>query len=251
MLKRMSGADPGRDEPAGAALPLTVRDLTLEIDGHRLLDNVSFDVTDGGVTLVMGPNGAGKSLLIRILHGLQAATSGDVAWNGTAVGAATRQRQAMVFQRPVLLRRSAAANIDFVLRLGGLRGRGATQALLERVGLAHVAERPARQLSGGEQQRLALARALATAPEVLFLDEPTANLDPASTKIIEDIVREDSRGGTKVVFVTHDIAQARRIGDEVIFMHHGRVLEAAPAATFFDAPTSPEARDYLGGRIVL
>ncbi len=244
--RRIAGAAPNR-----ASLPLSVRDLSLEVDGHRLLDAITITVASTGVTLVMGANGAGKSLLIRILHGLQAATAGEVSWNATPAGPATRRRQAMVFQRPVLLRRSAVANIDFVLRLAQVRSRDACLALLARVGLEQLADRPARQLSGGEQQRLALARALATGPEVLFLDEPTANLDPASTKIIEDIVREESRQGTKIIFVTHDIAQARRIGDEVIFMHHGRVLETAPSTRFFDNPTSPQARDYLAGRIVL
>lgn len=253
MLDAIADSEPYRvmNQINDKLLPLSARDLTLDIGGHRLLDNIMLDVARAGTTLIMGPNGAGKSLLIRVLHGLQTATSGEVLWNGVPADALARKRQAMVFQRPVLLRRSVAANIDFVLRLGGAHSRGRCMALLDQVGLKHLADRPARLISGGEQQRLSLARALATEPEVLFLDEPTANLDPASTQIIEDIAHQESQRGTKIIFVTHDIAQAKRVGSDVIFMHHGRVLETAPAAEFFDHPQSHEARDYLAGRIVL
>ena len=157
----------------------------------------------------------------------------------------------MVFQRPVLLRRSVAANIDFVLGLRGKATAGRRSDILELVGLSDRARQPARLLSGGEQQRLALARALALAPDVLFLDEPTASLDPASVQWIEEIVRTAQDRGTKIIFVTHDIGQARRLGDEIVFVHRGRVLEHTPAQRFFEAPASDEARDYLNGRIIL
>jgi tungstate transport system ATP-binding protein len=156
-----------------------------------------------------------------------------------------------VFQRPILLRRSVAANIDFVLRLRGVHSRAQRHSVLERVGLAHHAGQAARLLSGGEQQRLALARALALEPDVLLLDEPTANLDPASTAVIERIVSDAHQRGTKIIFVTHDLGQARRLADEVVFLHRGRVVEQTSAAQFFSEPASAHARDYLAGRIVL
>ncbi|MEM6497743.1 MAG: ATP-binding cassette domain-containing protein, partial [Pseudomonadota bacterium] len=169
-------------------LPLRVSDLGFERNDEALLESVAFSIESPGITLIMGPNGAGKSILIRLLHGLDEPTAGNIKWGASPFDQDLRKRQAMVFQKPVLLRRSAAANIDFALGLAGPAVRTSREQLLTLVGLTGMGARPARLLSGGEQQRLALARALAAAPDILFLDEPTANLDPASTKIIEDIV---------------------------------------------------------------
>ena len=232
-------------------LPLVARRLTLDIGGDRRVDGVDLTLSDNMLTVVMGPNGAGKSLLLRLLHGLISPTAGDVSWGGVALTDAIRKRQAMVFQRPVLLRRSVAANVDFALKLAAGADPARRDALLDRVGLLDRGRQPARALSGGEQQRLALARALATAPDVLFLDEPTASLDPASVQVIEDIVRETAAAGAKVIFVTHDIAQARRLAGDVVFLDRGRLAEHSPAPTFFNAPASAAARDYLAGRLVV
>jgi tungstate transport system ATP-binding protein len=202
----------------------------------------------------MGPNGAGKSLLLRLLHGLNRPSAGAVLSHGRPLDAAARARQAMVFQRPVLLRRSVAGNVDFALgaRAGWFRRDAARRdALLAHVGLAHLAGRPARLLSGGEQQRLALARALACGPELLLLDEPTASLDPAATLAVERIVAEANAAGTTVVLVTHDPGQARRLADEVVVLHRGRVAEQGPAARLLSAPRSAPARAYLAGRLCL
>jgi len=235
--------------PGSPILPLAVRDLVLRFGDTAVLDGVTLDLGPAGCTVVMGPNGSGKSLLLKLLHGLMRPTSGTIDWAGRAPAEVTA-RQALVFQKPVLLRRSVAANIDFVLKArGGDRARRA--ALLDHVGLAHKAGQPARLLSGGEAQRLALARALATDPEVLFLDEPTASLDPASVLAIEAIVGAARARGTRIVFVTHDIGQARRMADDVVFLHRGRVAEHGPAAGFFPEPQSAAARDYLNGRIVV
>ncbi|SPJ22451.1 ATP-binding cassette domain-containing protein [Palleronia abyssalis] len=230
-------------------LPLSVTGLRLSLGGDAVLDGIDLRLTAGGCTVVMGPNGAGKSLLLKALHGLLTPDAGEVSWNGTRAPAATA-RQALVFQTPVLLRRSAAQNLDFVLRArGGDRGR--VVELLDHVGLADKARTPARRLSGGERQRLALARALATDPEVLLLDEPTASLDPASTLAIERIVAEARDRGMRILFVTHDTGQARRMADDVVFLHRGRVAEHAPADRFFPTPSSQPARDFLAGRIVV
>lgn len=231
--------------------PMQARALVLEADGKRLIDSIDLKLTNNSMTILMGPNGAGKSLLLRLLHGLIAPTSGEVLWNGARADEAVRQRQAMVFQQPVLLRRSVAANVEFVLKLGETGNVGQAHDILESVELVPQADQPARLLSGGEKQRLALARALATEPEVLFLDEPTASLDPASTALIEAAVQSAQINGTKVIFVTHDIGQARRLGGEVVFIHRGRVCEQCSARSFFKKPVSREARDYLAGRLVL
>jgi tungstate transport system ATP-binding protein len=230
-------------------LPLTVRDLVLRFGEATVLDGLDLDLGPTGCTMIMGPNGSGKSLLLKLLHGLMRPTSGRIDWGGDAPEPVTA-RQALVFQKPVLLRRSVAANIDFVLKARG-KDIGERPALLDHVGLSHKANQPARLLSGGEAQRLALARALATEPEVLFLDEPTASLDPASVLAIEEIVSEARARGVRIIFVTHDIGQARRMADDVVFLHRGRVVEHEPATDFFPEPRSPEARDYLNGRIVV
>jgi tungstate transport system ATP-binding protein len=153
-----------------------------------------------------------------------------------------------------MLRRSAAANVRYALAAAGVertRRERRTDELLDLVGLRHAAGRPARRLSAGEQQRLALARALARDPDVLFLDEPTASLDPASTKAMEDLVRTVSDGGIKVVMSTHDLAEARRLAGEVMLLHRGRLVEAGPAAAFFDAPRSEAARKFIAGELLV
>ena len=199
----------------------------------------------------MGPNGAGKSLLLRLMHGMLTPTAGQVSWGGMPLTDAVRKRQAMVFQSPVLLRRSVAANIRFALKLRKENTDQRALEILDRVGLASRAHQPARMLSGGEQQRLNLARALALEPDVLFLDEPTASLDPAATAAIENIVQKAHAGGTKIVYVTHDLGQARRLADDVVFLDRGRLAEHSPAERFFDNPKSEAARDFLAGRLYL
>ncbi len=234
-----------------SAPSLAVRNLVLEADRGRLIDGLDLSLDGRALTVIMGPNGAGKSLLLRLIHGLIQATRGTITWDGVPVGDATRARQAMVFQRPVLLRRSVRANMAFVLALRGRATRTDIARWLDYVDLAEHAGQPARLLSGGEQQRLALARALAAQPGVLLLDEPTASLDPASTAAIERLVQAAHRGGTKVIFVTHDVGQARRLAGDVVFVNRGRVVEHAPADAFFDQPQSAAARAYLAGRLVL
>ena len=236
----------GESECLGEAVGLVYR------SGDRtLIDGIDLQIPRAGRTVVMGANGAGKSLLLRLLHGLLLPSAGHVRWGGRPLDDALRQQQAMVFQRPVLLRRSVAANIRFVLKLRGRADQARIGAILDEVGLAAHAHQPARLLSGGEQQRLALARALATDPQVLFLDEPTASLDPASTAAIETIVNRAHARGTKIMFVTHDLGQARRLADDVIFLHYGQLAEQSPAQRFFDDPVSQAARDYLDGRLVI
>ncbi|MCH9809070.1 MAG: ATP-binding cassette domain-containing protein [Alphaproteobacteria bacterium] len=236
---------------AAALLPLVVRNLSFRAGGRSLIDALDLEITAPGVTTVMGPNGAGKSLLLRLLHGLIPPSAGEVLWAGMPPDREVQKQQAMVFQKPVLLRRSVADNMDFVMKLAGAPDVERRDSLLQEVGLLPLSAQPARLLSGGEQQRLSLARALATNPQVLLLDEPTASLDPASVMTIERIVKDASGRGIKIIFVTHDLAQAKRIADEVVFLHQGRVAEHAPAADFFERPTSSVACDYLAGRIVL
>jgi tungstate transport system ATP-binding protein len=201
---------------------------------------------------VLGPNGAGKSLLLRLCHGLLQPSAGTIAWAGTTPETA-RRCQAMVFQRPVLLRRSTAANITYVLRLQGIPRRQQQAMMMEALelaGLLPLMAQPARVLSGGEQQRLALARAWALRPQVLFLDEPTASLDLAATRAVETLLDHIHHTGTKIIMTTHDLGQARRLADEVLFLHHGRLVEFALAPAFFSNPQSKEAAALLEGKLL-
>lgn len=234
-----------------ALLLLDVRGLTFRIGNKNLIDGLDLKLDGDGITTVMGPNGAGKSILLRLLHGLIEPTGGEILWGGNPLTKDTRSRQALVFQKPVLLRRSVSANIDFVLSARNASCVGRRTDLLGLVGLAEKATQPARLLSGGEQQRLALARALATEPEVLFLDEPTASLDPASAHVIETIVARVARRGTRVIFVTHDIGQAKRLASDVVFLHRGQVAEHTPARQFFEKPKTDAAGAYLAGQLIL
>ncbi len=223
--------------------------LPLRLDAVRFRDIVgplSFDLEAGDSTIVLGANGAGKSLLLRLMHGLIQPTGGAVRWSA----AHAERHQAMVFQKPVMLRRSALDNVLYALELAGApQARSQSLAALDEVGLRALAHRPARVLSGGEQQRLALARAWALHPEVLFLDEPTASLDPSATREIEAIINAFDASGTKIIMATHNLGQARRLGDEVIYLHQGRVLERAPVDRFFSQPAAPEAAAFIKGQL--
>lgn len=230
-------------------LPLVLDKVFFAVDGKTIIDRVSMEITEGPRTVILGPNGAGKSVLMRLCHGLLAPTSGSISWRRESAG---RGRQAMVFQRPVMLRRSALANIVYGLKLAGVSpGERELRArdVLEAVGLEKIADRPARVLSGGEQQRVALARAWALGPEVLFLDEPTANLDPGSTREIESLIGQIRAGGTKIVMTTHNLGQAKRLGDEILFLSQGRLVERSPVEHFFKQPASAEAAAFIRGEL--
>ena len=230
-------------------LPLVLHQVSYASGGRSIIDRVSMEIDEGPRTVILGPNGAGKSVLMRLCHGLLAPTAGSITWRGAVNG---RLRQAMVFQRPVMLRRSALANIVYALKLAGVSPRERelrARDVIEAVGLAAISDRPARVLSGGEQQRLALARAWALGPEVLFLDEPTANLDPGSTRDIETLIGQIRAGGTKIVMTTHNLGQAKRLGDEILFLSHGRLVERTPVGQFFIKPASAEAEAFIRGEL--
>lgn len=234
-------------------LPLDIRHLVFESGETRLLHDIDVSLGAGRRTIILGPNGAGKSLLLRLCHGLLKPTSGEIIWRGAGTSRRVIRRQAMVFQRPVMLRRTAIGNIVHTLKIRDVprrERRDRAEAALALAGLSHLANRPARLMSGGEQQRLALARAWVTEPEVLFLDEPTASLDPAATRAVESLVEGFHAAGTKIIMATHDLGQARRLADEIVFLHKGRLLEFAPADAFFDHPQTDEARAFVKGELL-
>lgn len=244
----------GMDKPRMDKPGISVKGLTIRREGRLLLDVRDLALYGPGPTMIIGPNGAGKSLLLRCLHGLIAPDSGQVLQDGTPLNKTHRARQAMVFQSPVLLRRSVAANLDYVLKHRRVpRAKRVTRiaALLNEGGLSAQAGQPARSLSGGEAQRLAILRALACEPDILFLDEPTSALDPAATQAIEALILTAVERRTRIVMVTHNIGQARRLGHDIVVMHAGQIAEHSPADRFFDAPDTRIARRFLAGGLVL
>jgi tungstate transport system ATP-binding protein len=234
-----------------AGLPIRLEAARIEARGTPILDGLSLTVEAGAPTIVLGPNGSGKTTLLRAMMGLVPLSGGLLTWDGKS---RPPKRQAIVFQRPVMLRRSTAANVRF-----GLASIGTPRAdrprrvaeLLALVGLTDLENRAARRLSGGEQQRLALARALARDPDVLCLDEPTASLDPFSAKAVEDVVRSIAASGVKVVMATHDLGQAKRLGGEAVLLHKGRVMEVGPVLELLSSPQSDAARRFIAGELLV
>jgi len=240
-------APAARSTTPPTSLSLGLEGVGFAVRGKALLEGVDLVLAPARCTVIMGPNGAGKSLLLRLAHGLVEPTAGRVVWAGGKPG-----RHAMLFQRPVMLRRTARANIRHALALAGhglAARRRLADAAIARFGLEALAERPARSLSGGEQQVLALARAASLEPDLLFLDEPTSALDPAATARIEAMLLTLARDGVTLVLVTHSLGQARRFADDVVFLHRGRLIEKTSAADFFTGPRSDEARAFINGEL--
>jgi tungstate transport system ATP-binding protein len=233
-------------------LPVMFVDVRIVARDVTILDQISLRLEAGPPTVLIGPNGAGKTTLLRAAMGLIPATSGLITWGGREFSPPTRR--AIMFQRPAMLRRSVAGNIRYALAAAKMPRAQRNTRVAELIGdvrLAGLERRPARRLSGGEQQRLALARAFARDPAVLFLDEPTASLDPAATKAIEDIVRTIAARGVKVVMSTHDLGQAKRVAGHVVLLHRGRLIESSTADKFFAAPRTDEAKKFIAGELLV
>jgi len=231
-------------------LPIRFQAVSVYSRSVTILDRVTLEIDAGAPTVLIGPNGSGKTTLLRAAMGLVTPNEGRISWGGREN--ALPVGRAIVFQRPAMLRRSVGGNLSYALRVAKIPQRARRiSELLAMVGLAEFAKRPARRLSGGEQQRLALARALARDPDVLFLDEPTNSLDPASTLAIEEIIRGIARSGIKVVMSTHDLGEARRIAGEIMLLHRGRLIERAGAEEFLNSPKTPEARAFLARELLV
>ena len=237
---------------ASTDLPIRFDAITVRSGAVIMLDGVSVQIEAGAPTVLIGPNGSGKTTFLRTAMGLIAPSEGRLTWGGAET--APPLRRAFVFQRPAMLRRSAQGNLRYALSAAEIprtRHDARIAELLALVGLDGLGRRPARRLSGGEQQRLALARALARDPDVLFLDEPTASLDPAATKAIEDIIRAVSASGIKVVMSTHDLGEAKRLAGDIVLLHRGRIVERAPVPQFLNAPSTTEARAFVAGELLV
>lgn len=212
------------------------------------------EIARGRTLGVIGPSGAGKSTLLRLLQGLEHPTEGGIRVDGAPLSYPAplplARRITTVFQRPLMLDRSVRENVEYGLRLRGRKGDAAKDQLLDRLGLAHLARARARKLSGGEIQRVALARALAVEPDVLLLDEPAANLDPAHVALVESLIRDAQSRGTTIVLVTHNTHEARRLAHETLLLMDGKVIEAGPTADLFESPAEARTRAFLAGELV-
>ncbi len=247
--------DPGQIAQSRLAVrPVSGRALRIERAGRVLLSVPEIEFGAAGCSVIVGPNGAGKSLLVRTLCGLIKVDGGRVCWAGTAPDAVRRHQVGLLLQRPVLLRRTAMQNITYALQTTGMDRRTAVEHAcksLDEAGLGTVMEVPSHRLSGGEQQRVALARALALKPDMLFLDEATANVDPASTLVIEQQLLGAMRAGLQVVMVSHDVGQVRRLANEVVLMHKGQIVEQSPRQAFFEQTNNPVSRRWLAGELLV
>ena len=231
--------------------PIQFVDLSVVLGQKLILDKINCKIKSNSITAVLGPNGSGKSIFLQTINGLVSIQSGRLIFNSMQNNQEIREQQAMVFQTPVLLRRTVMANMQFVSNLRNKKSNQLLKNLLDKVGLEGFEEKPARLLSGGEKQRLSMARALIVNPNLLLLDEPTANLDPYSLNLIEDLVLEENSIGKTVIFTTHDMSQAKRLATDVIFLNKGKVLEQTVSKTFFKKPKTFEAQKYINGEILI
>lgn len=232
-------------------LPLRIHAAEVKRRGTRLIGPIDLALGGTGITIVLGPNGSGKTTLLRLMHGLERPAHGGLDWSIPEEEA--RSSRSFVFQTPTMMRRSVTDCIAYALRVAGTKraeARARAREVATHVGLGHALDRSAQVLSGGEKQKLALARALIREPEVLFLDEPCANLDGRATREIETILTDARSRGTRIVMSTHDLGQAARLADEIVFMLNGCVRELNGAETFFEKPATPEAHAFLNGQIV-
>ena len=230
--------------------PIKILDLSVVINNQLILNNINCELNDKSITVILGPNGAGKSLLLQTINGLIPISSGKIFFDSKEHDENIRKHQAMVFQTAVLLRRTVLGNMEFINSLNNKTSSLDVISILKKVGLEYYMDKPARLLSGGEKQRLSLARALLLKPKLLLLDEPTANLDPYSLKLIEDSILQENKNGTTIILTTHDMSQAKRLASNIIFINKGKVIEHNSSKEFFIKPKSTEAKKYINGEIL-
>ena len=231
--------------------PIKIKNISILLNDRIILRNINCQINDKSITAILGPNGAGKSLLLQTINGLTPILNGEITYNLRQLDDNIRKQQAMVFQSPTLLRRTVLGNMEFVNSINKNTNMLDVKSILKKVGLEACNNKPARLLSGGEKQRLSLARALLIQPKLLLLDEPTANLDPYSLKLIEDLISEENSKGTTIILTTHDMSQAKRLASDIIFINKGEILEQTQAKIFFKEPQTIEAKRYLTGEILL
>ena len=231
--------------------PIVVSNLSILLNEIKILDKINCKIHNESIIAILGPNGAGKSMFLKSINGLIGVESRKIYFNSREINDHIRKDMALVFQKPTLLRRTVLENMQFVLEKKNKISNLQITNLLQRVGLDIYKYKPARLLSGGEQQRLSLARALLINPSLLLLDEPTANLDPYSLNLIEEIILDENKKGKTIILTTHDMGQAKRLAKEILFFNKGKLLEQTKAINFFKKPKTKEAQSYINGKILL
>jgi tungstate transport system ATP-binding protein len=231
--------------------PIVVSNLSILLGEIKILDKINCKIHNESIIAILGPNGAGKSMFLKSINGLIGVESRKIYFNSRDINDHIRKDMALVFQKPTLLRRTVLENMQFVLEKKNKISNLQITNLLQRVGLDIYKYKPARLLSGGEQQRLSLARALLINPSLLLLDEPTANLDPYSLNLIEEIILDENKKGKTIILTTHDMGQAKRLAKEILFFNKGKLLEQTKAINFFKKPKTKEAQSYINGKILL
>jgi tungstate transport system ATP-binding protein len=229
---------------------LAFENMSFVNDGKPLLGPVNLDVTLNGITCVLGYNGAGKSLFLELCHGMLKPSIGQVNWNGHSA-LSTRKQRGFIFQHRIILRRSVRQNIALSMQAAGWNAKDINTRMDELLTMAQLtakADDPAAILSGGEAQRMALVRALATRPDVVIMDEPTSSLDPGAATKFENLIKQVALTGVKFIWATHNVAQAQRFADDVIFINAGNVLEHGRASKFFANPQTEIAKRYVKGQ---
>ena len=229
--------------------PLTLSNLSVRRRGKTVLGPIDLVIDQGGPMMVIGPNGSGKTTLLRVMHGIERISEGTATW-----AQSDQANHGYVFQSPVVLRRSVAENLSYPLQLINTpkpQIKTAVDHWIDRIGLTKVKDGSATRLSGGERQKLAIARALIRDPDVLFLDEPCSNLDGQSTREIEALLLATAAAGTRVIMATHDMGQARRLASGVLFVMGGRIIETGSASDIFSAPKTAELKAFLKGDILI
>ena len=231
--------------------PIVISNLSLLLGKTKILDNINCKINNKSIFAILGPNGAGKSMFLKTINGLVGVKSGKINFNSREINEYIRKEIALVFQKPILLRRSVLENMQFVLEKKNPLSNLEIMKLLQRVRLDTFKDKPARLLSGGEQQRLSLARALLINPSLLLLDEPTANLDPYSLNLIEEIILDENKKVKTIILTTHDLGEAKRLAKEILFFNKGKLLEQTKAINFFKKPKTKEAQSYINRKILL
>ena len=231
--------------------PIVVSNLSILLGEIKILDKINCKIHNESIIAILGPNGAGKSMFLKSINGLIGVESRKIYFNSREINDHIRKDMALVFQKPTLLRRTVLENMQFVLEKKNKISNLQITNLLQRVGLDIYKYKPARLLSGGEQQRLSLARALLINPSILLLDEPTVNLDPYSLNLIEEIILDENKKGKTIILTTHDMGQAKRLAKEILFFNKGKLLEQTKAINFFKKPKTKEAQSYINGKILL
>lgn len=230
---------------------IIIKNLNFFKQSNKILNNINLKISNTGITFIIGPNGSGKTYLLRCIHGLEK-YFGEILFDNKLLCDDIKTKQSFVFNQPILLRRSVYENMIFFAKQRKIKDfRNQCLNILKLVQLNDSLEKPATALSSGEKQRLCLARAISTEPQVLFLDEPTSHLDPFSLKIIENVIKRVAKFGSKIVFISHDLNQVRRLGDDVIFMKQGKVIEQNDITSFFYKPKTSYANSYIKGDIVI